>query len=133
MLGLEAMHLTLFPGPVIFAGVIEFKPEVKRRARGGAGRHYSIDGDREDLSGWALRKLFRGTVDQPFVLSTIFYRPNHVRCDEDNLRKHVLDAGNNVVWTDDHLSRGGIVLKHFDWERPRTELVLTMAPEAWNG
>lgn len=130
MTELEAAHLLLWPGPIVFRATILGNPGPKQRARRGAsGGFYAPDADDEDEIGWALRRAFKRCLDVPFVASMGFYMETRRAVDWDNLVKRVNDAGNEVVWTDDRLNVGGLIVRMLDREAPRTEIVVSLAAD----
>lgn len=109
------------------------QPWAKKRPRiskGGRRAHQDpLDKAAEELTRKYLRsqwcEIYRlapltGNVE----LQAVFYRRTRQIVDLDNLLKHLLDAGNGLLWGDDRQVTRYVVELRLDREAPRTEIVL---------
>lgn len=123
---LEALHRLLWPDLTVYMAVVKGNPPPKLRVRcGKGGRAYKVDDPAEQATGYQLRRAFRGTLRGPIVVSCGFYRSDERQVDYDNLLKHLYDAGNGVLWADDHQIIGGFSYMTLDRSNPRTIVVIS--------
>ena len=119
--------------------VVYGPPERKQRPRLGGDHVYAPDAEaeadtaRQIIAG--LRPVERGLLPGNVALVCLLYRQNAQVIDADNLAKHVMDAGNGVLWFDDRQVTGLAVLVELDREAPRSVIVFgghysTMVREA---
>lgn len=94
------------------------RPRVNKRA----GTVYKLAADRDAEK--ATANELRGMVEEPLIgnlaVAMVFYRSTLIRCDLDNLVKHVWDACNKVLWADDSQITGLITELDLDRDNPRT-------------
>jgi Holliday junction resolvase RusA-like endonuclease len=79
-----------------------------------------------ELLGWRMRKAFGRRDAETGALGMIAYfvvSKRHRR-DRDNFLKTVQDAGNGILWADDHQIVEGFERVFWDPKRPRTELLV---------
>jgi Holliday junction resolvase RusA-like endonuclease len=115
-LAADADHLmyTVIPGP----------PPSKARARFGRGHTYAPDRAIEERTAWALRAAFKQELVGNVAIGCVFFRPNHMRIDVDNMLKHVLDAAKGIVWHDDSQVTAVMGIVELDTADPRTLVVV---------
>lgn len=109
------------------SAVIHGPPERKQRHRTTAsGRVYAPDAEAEQDTASkvvaALRPAERQILTGNVALVMLCYRQNAQPIDADNLAKHLMDAGNGVLWLDDVQVTGLACLVELDRESPRTVL-----------
>lgn len=79
---------------------------------------------REALS-WEMRARFRGPpVTDYLFLDVVFVMSTKRRVDQDNLHKTLMDAGNGIVWADDHQFIGGQWATCYDPAAPRLDVAV---------
>lgn len=123
-------HRAAFPGVTTLAVTIPNETPPKRRARHSEGRTYSLDTKVEGATGWRMRAAFgRPPLTGPLALTVFCYRRTNQPCDIDNLVKHVMDAGNKVLWDDDRQVVGLLARKYLAHPHPRTVVVVSSMPE----
>lgn len=103
------------------------EPPTKCRPRSGQGRTYKdrADEEAEKQTGWQIRRLFRQPWTGNLAVGLVFFRSTRRRVDEDNMVKHVFDAGNGIGWVDDHQITAQYGVVELDRQFPRTLLVVT--------
>lgn len=114
----EELAYISIPGP----------PPSKARARfSRSGRVYSDPKmvTAETATAWRLKSLrpvgpFTGNV----ALGCVFFRPNSLRIDTDNMLKHICDAANGILWVDDSQVTAVMATTEMDVENPRTLIVV---------
>lgn len=118
--------------PVVLTYTYEPKA-MPRAARNGLRTHMPDDymAYRSALS-FAMLAARRLAVnpppkDQPMSVRVVFAMSTRRRVDLDNLLKTVLDAGNNVLWDDDHLVHHVEMDKVYRAGNPSTELEVRLA------
>jgi Holliday junction resolvase RusA-like endonuclease len=122
---LMASYLALGGGwPSSFT--LEGKPHVKKRPRFGNGHAYKEDGAEERATKARLVALGLECIEKPqlVVLVAHFWLPDARTKDFDNLKKHLADAANGVLWADDSQVKRAAQLVDIDRERPRTEVLV---------
>lgn len=109
------------------AAVILGPPERKQRPRLGGDHVYAPDAEAEEMTAGkivaALSPRERQMMLTNVALVLICYRQDARTIDADNLAKHVMDAGNGVLWLDDVQVTGLAVLVELDRAHPRTVIV----------
>lgn len=92
--------------------VIPRAPATKVRhqstARSGRMRTYKdpVDRANEQVTQVYMRRGYRGApLEGALALVCWFHLPDRRWKDSDNLLKHVMDAGNRILWKDDHQIR----------------------------
>ncbi len=111
------------------ASVMDGDPYSKSRPRFSRnGKTYVKKADRlaEDRTGWWLRTQRATPMTGNVALACIFYRSNRQRIDVDNMLKHVCDAANGILWTDDSQCTALLGVAELDEHNPRT--VIAFAP-----
>lgn len=123
--------LNLAGAPPLHAKPMRFvfggEPFPKGRPRfGRGGRTYTRDEDVQAEANTAaiLASIVKAPYDENVGLVGIFYRSTRRRVDGDNLIKHVLDAGNGVLWHDDSQCTVHAGIVELDREYPRTVLAV---------
>ena len=117
---------------------IPMAPAVKvrhrTRIRGGKIQTYKDPDDlqREQVTQVYMRKLMAehrrgGPFRGPLALACVFYMPDGTRRDIDNLLKHIMDAGNKILYNDDSQIVTVAAYRHVDRSNPRTELMIGKA------
>lgn len=102
----------------------EGKPPVKKRPRVTRRGTYAPDAEVEKATRAVLAQHAAEPLEGPVVLALGFWMPSLHRLDTDNLVKHVMDAGNGVLWRDDSQVVRLAGLRFLDRERPRTLLLV---------
>lgn len=110
--------------------VIKGEPKAKLRPRVGKGRVYSPDSAVEQATAWEMKAQWSRPAweSEVWVIVNFYLSPSR-KVDIDNLLKHVFDAGNNVLWTDDRLIRM-VSAAMVDSPEPRTEISIRPARPA---
>jgi Holliday junction resolvase RusA-like endonuclease len=120
----------LAPGTPDLCGAIvdgEPHPQGRPRAHRKTGVLYKLPVDRaaEKVTALRLRHMIGG---RPLVgnlaIACLFYRSTLRTCDTDNLIKHVLDAGNKVLWLDDKQITAQACVLELDRAHPRSVVAL---------
>lgn len=115
--------------------VVPEQPWAKKRPRVSKGGHRTHQDPKDKAAEELTRKYLReqwceiyqlAPLTGNLALSAIFYRRNRQIVDLDNLLKHLLDAGNGLLWVDDRqVTRFNDIELRLDREAPRTEILLT--------
>lgn len=105
-----------------FAG----NPPSKARHRIGNGRAYKTDADTtaEATTAQWLKLSFRQPWSGNLAVGCVFFRKTRHWIDDDNMLKHVLDAGNGIAWHDDVQVTAKYAVVELDAEKPRTLIVV---------
>ncbi|WP_434593468.1 RusA family crossover junction endodeoxyribonuclease [Streptomyces sp. A5-4] len=117
----------LAPGTTDFLAMcFDGDPASKARPRFGNGRAYKTDEDTEAerRTGWNLRRHFRQPWTGNLALGCVFFRPDRRQIDDDNMIKHLCDAGNGIAWFDDAQITAKYGVVELDREHPRTLVVV---------
>lgn len=82
---------------------IPWEPVEKERPRYARGRFYNPDSADEARTTWAMKAWWapREPLKNLCAITVTFYVKQRRKVDIDNLLKHVMDAGNGVLWRDD--------------------------------
>lgn len=102
----------------------EGKPPVKKRPRVTRRGTFAPDAAVERATRAVLARHAEQPMEGPLVLALGFWMPTRRWIDTDNLVKHVMDAGNGVLWCDDSQVVRLAGLRFLDRERPRTALLV---------
>jgi Holliday junction resolvase RusA-like endonuclease len=116
----------------IAAFTVPGQPLPKERPRFGRGRGYTTqrtqDAEQRVADAFTAQTGIRHTIERPVTgrlrVRVRFFRDDHRRVDVDNLVKVPLDALNKLAWADDSQIVSLVVSKHYDPDRPRTEIEL---------
>ncbi len=74
---------------------------------------------------WQAKSQWKGKMlKSPITLSIKLYFGDNRKNDWDNFHKLSMDALTGIVWEDDSQITGATVLKCFDRENPRIELLI---------
>jgi Holliday junction resolvase RusA-like endonuclease len=125
----EQLLRLLAPGAAQSWGtVLAGEPHSKARPRFNKDGHaYKDPGDAEaeKAKKWLLRRWWkRAPLTGNVALGCVFYRSSRQEIDDDNLLKHVCDAGNGILWVDDSQITAKYGQIELDRDNPRTILVL---------
>lgn len=129
MSDLEALlaHTSMNPGSsAVVAITVPWETRVKKRARvTGRGTYKEDDADEKATAAflrikWGARPVLVG----PVSLTVVAYRKTKRRADIDNIAKHVMDAGNGIIWEDDSQVVTLVACKVLSDPDPRTVIVV---------
>ena len=127
---IEDWHRQVFGFATIVTLEVPWQTPPKHRHRTNEGRAYNPDADAEQATGTALMTQWkRPPMEGPFALTVVAYRKTRQKVDIDNLCKHVMDAGNGVLWKDDSQCAALLGFKLIDPTNPRTVIAVSSYPE----
>ena len=119
--------------------LLPWQPHAKKRPRisRGGGRTHQDPADKlaEDHTREYLREEMASRGLEPYTgnvsIHVVFYRETRQVVDLDNLLKHLLDAGNGVVWVDDkQITKYQNIALELDRDWPRTLLEVWPSPSS---
>jgi Holliday junction resolvase RusA-like endonuclease len=121
----------------IAAFTVAGQPLPKERPRFGRGRGYTTqrtqDAEQRVADAFTAQTGIRHTIERPVTgllrVRVRFFRDDRRRVDLDNLAKVPLDALNKLAWADDSQIVSLVASKHYDADRPRTEIEIWTAGE----
>ena len=111
-------------------------PVPKARPRLGKGGHTFTPGKTVEyesaVRAYAARAIGRSTWIRlgTFEVEIVFYVPDNIHRDLDNLAKSVLDALNTIAWMDDSQVTDLILHKRVDKAKPRARIAIATGSKA---
>jgi len=127
---------TLLAGDLVVRVTYDGLPVAKGRARykaHGKGMYTPLSTrEYETKIGWLIRKALGPVApdaESRFGLRCVFYRPNRLRIDCDNLIKAISDAATGLVWKDDSQVLEVIGRLFLAAERPHVEFAIYRVPD----
>lgn len=124
------LHARLFPEVTAVSMTVPWETRVKKRARVTKSGTYKEDDADEQATAAMLANQWgpRPPMTGPVALTVFAYRKDKRRADIDNVVKHIMDAGNGIVWLDDSQILALVANKIPSDPDPRTVVIVSSHP-----